>query len=128
MYPFPLNIREKVSTQKALFVRFIFSHLEVELFTLTCIFDVFSEEKDPHLHGNSNSHILRVNMPSKNRRGISPDRTHSLAIDDRIPIRPEKSLSKLNSDKPKFTVRKPYIDREVRDKKAQSESWVPSYV
>lgn len=89
----------------------------------------FSEEKDPHLLGTSNPRILRMNMPNKNRRGISPDRTHSLAIDDRIPKRPEKSLSNLvHNEKPKFTVRQPYIDREVRDKKAQSESWVPSYV
>lgn len=87
------------------------------------------EEKDPHLLGTSNPRILRMNMPNKNRRGISPDRTHSLAIDDRIPKRPEKSLSNLvHNEKPKFTVRQPYIDREVRDKKAQSESWVPSYV
>ena len=68
-------------------------------------------------------------MPNKGRRGISPDRTHSLALDDRIPIKPEKSISNLlGNDKPKFTVRQPYIDREVRDKKAHSENWVPSYV
>ena len=87
-----------------------------------------SDEKDPQLHGKNNSHILRTNMPNKHRRGISPDRTHSLAIDDRIPVRPERPLTKVNSEKPKFTIRKPYIDREVRDKKAHSETWVPSYV
>jgi hypothetical protein len=39
----------------------------------------------------------------------------------------ERSLSNLvEGEKPKFTVRKPYIDRDKRDKK--SESWVPSYV
>jgi hypothetical protein len=39
----------------------------------------------------------------------------------------ERSLSNLvEGETPKFTARKPYNDRERRDKR--SESWVPSFV
>ncbi|XP_045205574.2 protocadherin-11 X-linked-like [Mercenaria mercenaria] len=62
--------------------------------------------------------------PHRNSRPQSTDLTERIP-NNKIPM--ERSLSNLvEGEKPKFTVRKPYIDREKIDKK--SESWVPSYV
>lgn len=70
----------------------------------------------------------RQNFPSFSTSSRQT-RPPSTDLTDRIPnnLNFDKSLTNLvGGEKPKFTVRKPYIDRDARDKK--SDSWVPSYV
>lgn len=63
-------------------------------------------------------------LAKRNSRPQSTDLTERIP-NNKLPM--ERSLSNLvEGEKPKFSIRKPYIDRENRDKK--SESWVPSYV
>ncbi|WAQ99458.1 PCDH1-like protein [Mya arenaria] len=113
-----------------------------------------TSREDPNISGSGgNSHLLKCSMPPRHnhsssvplkmgqkqtyplppalfQNGRQHGRPNSTDLTDRIPNNKEnvdRSLSNLvGNEKPKFTVRKPYTDREIRDKK--SESWVPSYV
>ncbi|XP_060595472.1 uncharacterized protein LOC132749642 [Ruditapes philippinarum] len=113
------------------------------------------DDRDPHLsYSGSGSQFKQCSQPNKyyNSHYVHPDpgtqnypftylqncslpthrnsRPQSTDLTERIPNNRssmERSLSNLvEGEKPKFTARKPYIDREKRDKR--SESWVPSFV
>lgn len=74
----------------------------------------------PPSYGSQNS---AVQQQCRNSRPQSTDLT------DRVPNKHlvDRGVSNLvEGEKPKFTVRKPYIDKDKRDKK--SDSWFPSYV
>ena len=72
----------------------------------------------------------RMNFQTHSSNPARHTRPPSIDLSDRIPnnkLNIDKSLPNLvGGEKPKFTVMRPYIDRDVRDKK--SDSWVPSYV
>ncbi|KAH3838565.1 protocadherin-9-like [Dreissena polymorpha] len=107
------------------------------------------DERDPNLSSaGSNTHLLKSSIPTRHGHSSSvppsgEPQSYSMSPHGKQNGRPkstdltnnklglDKTLTNLvGGDKPKFTVRKPYIEREslreTRDKK--SDSWVPSYV
>lgn len=87
-----------------------------------------------HIHSSSDTPNMGKQTyplpPDTKQNGRQDGRPNSTDLTDRIPKQHpniDRTLSNLvGCEKPKFTVRKPYKERDVRDKK--SDSWVPSYV